>query len=395
MKLLTPITLLLLKLIAHEKHVMSFTISTATKQFTSLKSSENDTSSNGSTDYLNGLETEWQRDEDNNDENENSDEDNIGTRYSSEYLDDLKTDWDADDANDDESLTQDEMSLLINKEDYINTLQSLLITASSTDRGQFASTEQKAAMEELITKLESSSFTSSATISNPTESSFILGTWELLYSSTQLFRSSPFFMAGRAACQTQEEAERYDWFCDMHRAALAISEIGKVRQIISSNRMISEFEVSVGSVPFISDFTPFRYSGGLPFTINGAIVSSADITSVDDGHAWELFMDTVEIKGSNVPLLRRVLDQGLKLQSRSLGSFLESNVPSYSNPKPVFRTTFLNDKIRISRDQDGKVFVYGKVSENTEPTDYKGVDADLGLLGLLEGLNDNFLKFSI
>ena len=101
----------------------------------------------------------------------------------------------------------------------------------------------------------------------------------------------------------------------------------------------------------------------------------------------------VEIKGSNIPVLRQILDQGLKLGSRDLGSFLESNIDTYSNPRPIFETTYLSDTIRISRDQDGKVFVYGKVSGDTEPTDYSSVDSDLGVARLLEGFNDAITKF--
>ena len=36
----------------------------------------------------------------------------------------------------------------------------------------------------------------------------LLGTWELVFSDTQLFRSSPFFMAGRAVCKDGQEAEQ-------------------------------------------------------------------------------------------------------------------------------------------------------------------------------------------
>ena len=273
-------------------------------------------------------------------------------------------------------------------------LNDLLRTASSCGRGEFATAADKSAMATIIADLEELNPTPDPTTSATTS---IGGKWDLLYSDTQLFRSSPFFMAGRAVCTTPEQAEQYDWFCDMHRAALAISNIGKVRQIIDADggRMVSEFEVKVGSIPFLSDFTPFAYSGGLPSTIDGAIVSSADLTPTDDGTAWEIFMDTVEIKGSNVPLLRRVLDGGVKLGSRDLGSFLEDNVDGYTNPRPVFSTTYLDDDVRISRDQDGKVFVYGRVSEDAEPTDYGGVDADLGLAKLLEGLNDSIFKFYI
>jgi len=257
--------------------------------------------------------------------------------------------------------------------------------ASASSRGEFATNDQKSCALELIEKLETLN-----PINEPTLSEGIIGKWELLYSDTQLFRSSPFFMAGRAVCEKENEAKQYDWFCDMHRAALAISSIGCVRQIISPTRMVSEFEVCVGAVPFISDFTPFRYSGGWPVKIEGAIVSSADISPT--GNAWEILMDTVEIKGSNIPLLRQALDAGIRLNSRDLGEFLESNIPSYTNPRPNFETTYFDNSIRINRDQDGKVFVYGKISDDFEPTDYSAVEADLGFFKLAEGFYNSILS---
>jgi hypothetical protein len=96
-----------------------------------------------------------------------------------------------------------------------------------------------------------------------------------------------------------------------------------------------------------------------------------------------------------MPGLRQFLDKGLKLTSRQLGDFLESNVDSYTNPRPIFSTTYLSEMLRISRDQDGKMFVYGKMTDDTEPTDYSGVEADLGVLKLFEGFNDAVTKFYI
>ncbi|KAG7351218.1 plastid lipid-associated PAP/fibrillin family protein [Nitzschia inconspicua] len=269
-------------------------------------------------------------------------------------------------------------------------LTHLLQIAARTGRGELANPSDKKEAEKWINVLEANNPTP-----EPTKSPLINGRWELLYSSTQLFRSSPFFMAGRAVCTTDDQAQQYDWFCDMHRKALAISNIGSVRQIVSPTLLVSEFEVKVGAIPFFNftPLTPFPYSGGLPFTIDGAIVSSADIFATNDGNAWELFMDTVQIQGSNVPGLRRVLDDGLKLDSRQLASFLEQNLDGYKTPRPVFETTFLSESLRVSRDQDGKVFVYQKVSDDTSPTDYSKVEADLGLLQFLEGLNDNIIKY--
>lgn len=128
-------------------------------------------------------------------------------------------------------------------------------------------------------------------------------------------------------------------------------------------------------------------------TIEGAIVSSADITPTGD--AWEIYMDTVEIKGSNLPGVRQVLDNGLALKSRELAQVLEDNIASYQTPRPLFTTTYLTDTVRISKDDDGKVFVYTKTSDDTTPTDYSGRMADLGVGKLLEGFNDAITKFYI
>jgi len=317
---------------------------------------------------------------------------------SSDYLKDMSTEELSTEVSETEETTEavEEPPSTSEDDDVVmpeasdKTLASLLRIAASTGRGEFARADQKETAAELIATLEANNPTP-----EPTNSPMINGRWELVYSSTQLFRSSPFFMAGRAVCSTQDQADQYDWFCDMHRKALAISNIGTVRQVISPTLMVSEFEVKVGAVPFLNDFTPFSYSGGLPLTIDGSIVSQADITPTADGKSWELLMDTVQIKGSNIPGLRTILDNGLQLQSRGLGSFLENNLDGYTNPRPIFETTYLSDAIRISRDQDGKIFVYAKEADETTTTDYSKVEADLGVLKLLGGFNDAITKFYI
>ena len=100
-----------------------------------------------------------------------------------------------------------------------------------------------------------------------------------------------------------------------HQETMTVSfaSIGTVHQIISKNgRLVNKFEVRVGAVPFLSDFLPgLKYSGGLLFTINGDIMSTADtapLSSDNNSAEWELYMDTVEIKGSIIPILRNLLD---------------------------------------------------------------------------------------
>jgi len=274
------------------------------------------------------------------------------------------------------------------------TQNAILRIAAGSDRGQYTNPTQKDQFAQLISSLESSYETQTVKEEGTIIPSYHTGTWELIYSNTQLFRSSPFFLAGRSTCKTEEQAAQYDWFCNMHRAALAISNIGVVRQVITSEgKIVNEFNVKVGAIPFLSDFTPFKYSGGLPLTIDGSIVSTADVTTTSNSNELELFMDTVEIKGSNIPLLRNILDRdNVALRSRSLSKILEDNVSAYEVPKPVLKTTYINDNMRIVRDVDNNIFVYGKVSDSQDATDYSGVLPDLGIVSLLEGFNDAVTK---
>ena len=261
---------------------------------------------------------------------------------------------------------------------------ALLRLAAGCGRGESATEAQKVEARSLASRLEAL---------NPTEQPAYAceGTWTLAFSDTQLFRSSPFFMAGRAVCADGAEAARYDWFCEQHRAALSIATIGAVRQIVSDDKIVSEFETAAGAVPFLTDFLPLAYSGGLPFAVRGALVSSATIEG-NDGHGFELLMDTVEVKGSNLPGVRQALDAGVRLPTRVLGGALEQVLPSYANPKPRFAVTYVDDDLRISRDQDDKLFVYTKASDATTPTDYSDATADLGLGELLQGAFDGLLS---
>lgn len=178
------------------------------------------------------------------------------------------------------------------------------------------------------------------------------GTWDLAYTSSPfLFMSSPFFMAARAVCRTPEEADRFAWFCRKHRDALAFTSIGNVTQIITKGELVSEFESNVAAIP------------GLPVLIKGTIESRARV-EVDKGdQTMTLLMDTVRIKQgtSNLPFVGGkggLLDNFDGLKTSELSDMIGSIFPKYRRPSPQFRTYFLDDTMRISRNQDDDVFVY-------------------------------------
>lgn len=220
---------------------------------------------------------------------------------------------------------------------------ALLATAARTNRGELSDDTDKSKAMELIGKLESLN-----PIPNPALSSYHNGAWELVFSSTYLFKCSPFFLAARAVCQDGVEAERFNYFCKLHKAALAWTQIGKVTQTISDTSVVNSFETS-GS-PFLGLPGPF---------IRGVITSTADIES-KTGSEMTLFMDKVKILNSNVPLLRNFLETFEGLPTRSLSSVLESSI-SLKAPKPKFFVTYVDTHMRICRDQDDEVFVFNRV----------------------------------
>ena len=133
---------------------------------------------------------------------------------------------------------EEETPTPLSKEEMMENLLFLQSVATITSRGEYASKAQKNAIQTVVAKLEASNPNPEPTITTD----LMEGTWELVLADNgQLFRSSPFFMAGRAVCTTPEQAKQYDWFCSMHRKALAISNIVSVRQVVSRDRLVSEF----------------------------------------------------------------------------------------------------------------------------------------------------------
>jgi len=123
-------------------------------------------------------------------------------------------------------------------------------------RGELATVGNTEEIAALVSKLESCSITDSQ---KKLTLESCVGDWELIYSSTYLFRSSPFFMAARAVCADGEEADRFNLFCRLHREALAFTSIGHVRQRISQDALVSEFETTGAVLPGLPLVVKVRY----------------------------------------------------------------------------------------------------------------------------------------
>jgi len=212
--------------------------------------------------------------------------------------------------------------------------RELLLLASITDRGAYCSPDEQDIVIDLVAQLEALNPT-------PDPASHCEGEWDLGYASTQLFRSSPFFQSIRMAVGDENKGVTENGFA-LHAQATSGSRVGRVRQIVTANTLISEVDLAVGMLP------------GIPMSLKGTVVSTAALEVVSD-QKWELQIETTKVIRSNIPLLNSVLEDYLQLELPvgDLYSSLQGTVPVIP-----LTTVYVDDTLRITRDVDENFFVF-------------------------------------
>lgn len=208
---------------------------------------------------------------------------------------------------------------------------SLYELAAKTSRGQIATDNQKDRIMDIIAELEAEN----PSIDNPRS---IYGTWDLIYTDSELILNSPFFMSIRELFG--KEGDRAMQAIKLHRLATRTGEICTVRQMITPNILESQVELIVGFLP------------GIPFAAKGLVVSKAIMEEIDQ-FTINVTIQDVSIKNNNI---LSILDQ-VKLPINSLyKNILKKDITS------TLSTYYLDDDLRITRDRDDYVFVYSKTA---------------------------------
>jgi len=162
------------------------------------------------------------------------------------------------------------------------------------------------------------------------------GDWDLCLSSTQFFRSSPFFMAIRSIIGDDNKSIAETGF-DIHDRATKASRVGKVRQTITKDNyeLISEVDLDVGLVP------------GFPLNLRGTVVTKAGIDIIDSG-TWEVSVKSTSVTASDIEI-------PFELPVEKFYTTLNGSVPL-----SVIKTFYVDESIRIFRDVDDNFFVFVK-----------------------------------
>jgi len=143
-----------------------------------------------------------------------------------------------------------------------------------------------------------------------------------------LWRSSPFFMSIRS------------WLgdvaltgFDIHSKATTAGKVEKVRQIIKGDELINEVDIVAGLLP------------GVPFALQGTVVTSADIEKVSP-ETWNLKVKTTNVRSNDIDIPI----------SMGVGDIYSSIIGSV--PISVVKTFYIDDEMRIFRDSDDNFFVF-------------------------------------
>lgn len=148
-----------------------------------------------------------------------------------------------------------------------------------------------------------------------------------------------------------DQATTFNDFTDTFMSSLKFARIGRTTQIITSTSIQSEFETEI---PIF------------PGSIISTIISSADIESNNE-NGMILLSDNIRVKEgtSNIPFISTLLDNFSGLSINYIEKLIAGNFPDYksSSSSPTFYTYYVDQDLRISRDEDYNVFVYTKIVE--------------------------------
>ena len=226
--------------------------------------------------------------------------------------------------------------------------------AAITDRGQrlnpFISPiypEKLNEMDELIQDLEKHN----SAISEEKLS----GEWELIYSTVELFRSSPFFLAIEKALNDEFKSKLFFKLHQLQVGSFGLSTIGRIAQNIDFDKkeFISTFDTIIFGLTTIPILGWFKL---LP-TFGGRVITLADELVLKDNSIKMSLQKTKvsKVEGLNkIPIFSKILmDRWYPV--KEVWEKLPWNKES---PSCEVYVIYLDEDLRIMKDIYGSIFIY-------------------------------------
>tara|TARA_B100001250_G_scaffold54290_1_gene42116 strand:- start:298 stop:1059 length:762 start_codon:yes stop_codon:yes gene_type:complete len=192
-------------------------------------------------------------------------------------------------------------------------------------------------------------------LSNEITQSSISGEWELIYSSVELFRSSPFFLAIEKALNDKSKSDLFFKLHLLQVGSFGLSTVGRVGQYLNFNKgeMISTFDTTIfglTTIPFLGWFKLLPTFGGRVITLAKGLKLKNDILS----------MELEKTKVSEVDGLRKIpfVDSILMERWYPVKSVWRLLPWNKEDPNCETCVVYVDEDLRIIRDMHGALFMY-------------------------------------
>ena len=226
--------------------------------------------------------------------------------------------------------------------------------AAVTDRGQRLNKlvapmyqEKLKEMEELIESLES--------IETEVSEETLSGEWELIFSTVELFRSSPFFLAIEKSLNDEFKSNLFFKLHQLQVGSFGLSTIGRIAQNIDFEKkeFISTFDTTIFGLTTIPILGWFKL---LP-TFGGRVITIADELILENK---VLKMNLLKTKVSKVQGLNKIPLFSKLLMDRwyPVKEVWEKLPWNKEYPTCDISVIYLDKELRIMKDLYGSIFIY-------------------------------------
>ena len=226
--------------------------------------------------------------------------------------------------------------------------------AATTDRGQRLNKfiapiyqEKLKEMEELIKILES--------FNTKVSEETLSGEWELIYSTVELFRSSPFFLAIEKALNDEFKSNLFFKLHQLQVGSFGLSTIGRIAQNLDFEKkeFISTFDTIIFGITTIPILGWFKL---LP-TFGGRVITLANELVLKDN---SLQMNLQKTKVSKVNGLNKIPIFSKFFMDRwyPVREVWEKLPWNKETPSCEVSVIYLDEDLRIMKDIYGSIFIY-------------------------------------
>ena len=240
-----------------------------------------------------------------------------------------------------------------------NDLKALIYKiAAETDRGQRMNPmiapmykNKLIEMDKLVKNL--------VPLSGEITQSALEGEWELIYSSVELFRSSPFFLAIEKALNDKSKSDLFFKLHLLQVGSFGLSTVGRVGQSLNFNKgeMISSFDTTIFGLTTIPILGWFKI---LP-TFGGRVITLAKKLQLKNN---TISMELEKTKVSEVDGLKRIpfLHNILMERWYPVKTVWNSLPWNKENPNCEISVIYVDEDLRIIKDMHGELFIYVRPS---------------------------------